>query len=145
MLTTMTCVTVLSAAVPPMSVLSNTPLVQKVSKVLGETLSQTHFKRLQFPIAYVSQRWAGSHKITSWVTKKCNEFHAHVLYSLGIVIFKSFSKYDVIVSFFCKNIIGSMLSAGIQNTTVCDFRKPWQKTITTTTTTNSYKTETTQK
>lgn len=39
MLTTMTCVTVVRLASPAIKVLRNTPLVQKVSSVLGETLS----------------------------------------------------------------------------------------------------------
>lgn len=38
MLTTMTCVTAVRLASPAISVLRNTPLVQKVSTVLGETL-----------------------------------------------------------------------------------------------------------
>lgn len=38
MLTTMTCVTVVRLASPAISVLRKTPLVQKVSSVLGETL-----------------------------------------------------------------------------------------------------------
>lgn len=38
--TTMTCVTVERTASPAIRVLSSTPLVQKVSKVLGETLDK---------------------------------------------------------------------------------------------------------